>query len=148
MGAKMGMNGNLPPGVTDRDLPGNRYEDERFEEFCEKVTKSMEEYGIDIDDIVRCWEWGVDIYIQVRVNARMDLARIAARGRAHYRRVLNIAKSGGVDESQDLEITRMPRRWLKNRTKRELIEYLVICRKGRNDLKKQVDDLLGKLRGP
>ena len=43
---------NLPPGVSDRDLPGNSPEDERFEKLFDAILAS----GLSADDARRRWE--------------------------------------------------------------------------------------------
>ena len=53
-----GMLSNLPPGVTENDLPGNRPEDEEWDKFYEKVDNDTIEMKLYVDQATTIWEMG------------------------------------------------------------------------------------------
>lgn len=59
------MSSNLPPGVTDGMIPGNRAEDADWETFHEVIDKEVEAYGLSIQDAIRIWVLGVHTWRQI-----------------------------------------------------------------------------------
>lgn len=59
---EMGLS-NLPPGVRDCDIPGNRPEDAEYEDFCDRLFAWLDNAQIQFDDtqfsIVAnsAWDW-------------------------------------------------------------------------------------------
>lgn len=49
------MSSNLPPGVTENMIPGNRPEDEDEEKFWEAFFRKADEAGITGDLVDRGW---------------------------------------------------------------------------------------------
>ena len=50
---------NLPPGVTDNMIPGNRPEDKEWDEFHEWIDEIAEVYGI----------WNADDFMDIILEA-------------------------------------------------------------------------------
>ena len=71
------MSSNLPPGVTDSMLPGNRPEDIEWDKFFDWATQQL--MTLDVDDAYRAVKIGIagvqaettDIYKMLRA-ARAD----------------------------------------------------------------------------
>ena len=59
------MNNNLPPGVNDYDIPGNRTEDLEWESFFDEVVRDSDKFAIDISDIYKIWKNGLSKYLEV-----------------------------------------------------------------------------------
>lgn len=53
---------NLPPGVTDSMIPGNRPEDEEWDSFLEEVTRDTDENGMTVLRARKVWQAGMKVY--------------------------------------------------------------------------------------
>ena len=53
------MSSNLPPGVTDNMLPGNRPEDLQWDEVLEWAANELSESGLDPDEVQRAVVIGI-----------------------------------------------------------------------------------------
>lgn len=53
------MLSNLPPGVTDFMTPGNRPEDQEWEEFCEWAIEKMRTSGLTVEELRAILENGL-----------------------------------------------------------------------------------------
>ncbi len=65
-------NSNLPPGVTDNNIPGNEPEGE-FAAFYESVDSSIESNGLLPDDAHEVWRLGMQEYRNIKVKGRGTL---------------------------------------------------------------------------
>lgn len=45
------MHANLPPGVREIDIPGNRQDDELYDRVCEAVSHLCTIHGYDSEDL-------------------------------------------------------------------------------------------------
>lgn len=61
-------NGNLPPGVTVNDLPGNRPIDEEWDKFYEEVDGDCDEMSLYPDQARIIWKMGKVAYMIYREN--------------------------------------------------------------------------------
>ena len=52
---------NLPPGVTDADIPGNRPEDREWEEFHEWIDEVAAEHGYSPEQLKALITDGVNL---------------------------------------------------------------------------------------
>jgi hypothetical protein len=52
------MSSNLPPGVTESMIPGNRPEDEGWERFHEQIDDDCYELALDVEQAQVVWELG------------------------------------------------------------------------------------------
>jgi hypothetical protein len=50
---------NLPPGVSDNMIPGNRAEDEAWERFHEKLDADCTREGLDWEGALQVWKYGM-----------------------------------------------------------------------------------------
>lgn len=53
---------NLPPGVSDSDIPGNRPEDVAFENLVERIERDLEARGLGVDDANWIWTAGIRLW--------------------------------------------------------------------------------------
>lgn len=60
------MTSNLPPGVTESMIPGNRPEDEAWETFHDEIDKDCVEEGFSDQDAWLAWKFGVGIIRSMR----------------------------------------------------------------------------------
>jgi len=58
------MSDNLPPGVTESMIPGNRPEDESWDNFYENVDRDCKEHGFSDIDATTVWILGISVYRQ------------------------------------------------------------------------------------
>jgi len=52
------MSSNLPPGVTENMIPGNRPEDEAWDDFHAKIDDDCTEMALTPDEAQEIWELG------------------------------------------------------------------------------------------
>ena len=52
------MLSNLPPGVTEHDLPGNRPQDIEWDNFYQKFDADCDEMNLYVDKVETIWEMG------------------------------------------------------------------------------------------
>lgn len=55
------LNDNLPPGVTENMIPGNRTEDAEWEYFHEAVDKDCEKHEFTPEEAWETWRLGVAV---------------------------------------------------------------------------------------
>ena len=60
------MSSNLPPGVTESMLPGNRPEDMSWERFHEWLDAEIEGNNLSLDDAYIIWRMGLTAYKTAR----------------------------------------------------------------------------------
>jgi hypothetical protein len=58
---------NLPPGCRESDLPGNSPEDDRYEDWLERVNDALAAVGVDwgklnTEQFLLVHEWACDYY--------------------------------------------------------------------------------------
>lgn len=53
------MASNLPPGVTDSMIPGNRPEDEAWETFHEEIDVDCDIHSLTVEEAYTAWEKGL-----------------------------------------------------------------------------------------
>ena len=53
---------NLPPGVSDSDIPGNRPEDAMFENFVERIERDLDQRNLDTDAANWIWTAGIRLW--------------------------------------------------------------------------------------
>ena len=53
------MASNLPPGCSPSDIPGNRPEDEAWEQVFDAITRDADERGMTPADVMTAWRMGV-----------------------------------------------------------------------------------------
>lgn len=57
---------NLPPGVTDSMIPGNRPEDEAWEQLHEGIGEDATEHNMTSMDVMLAWKIGLKAYQEAR----------------------------------------------------------------------------------
>jgi len=83
------MYSNLPPGVTEHDIPGNTDQDVEFERALEHITCTLNEKNISESEIITIWNLGLLAYEDMG-SVGMDLmprsisSRIINRARRIY----------------------------------------------------------------
>ena len=60
------MSSNLPPGVTDSMILGNRPEDIAWEYVHDRIDDDSNSEGLDPEDALFIWENGVELYRATR----------------------------------------------------------------------------------
>ena len=53
------MSSNLPPGVTESMIPGNRPEDAAWDAVWEDITGEAIDANLSADDVRRVWDLGI-----------------------------------------------------------------------------------------
>lgn len=74
------MLSNLPPGVTESMLPGNRPEDQEWDEFCDWAIERMSCSNLSIEQLRTALRNGIEI-------AEDDAAKDRAQHREHENRL-------------------------------------------------------------
>jgi hypothetical protein len=64
---------NLPPGVSDSDIPGNRPEDEAWEKVHELLDSEASVYGWGPEEAREMLWWGVLVYRNIRERSKERL---------------------------------------------------------------------------
>lgn len=60
------MSSNLPPGVSESDIPGNRPEDIAWEHLHEKIDSDSSDHGLTDMDARMAWEMGLYAFVRAR----------------------------------------------------------------------------------
>lgn len=60
------MSSNLPPGVTESMIPGNRPEDMAWESFYEWLDGECAEHGIDVNEAGVIFKQGLAFYLETK----------------------------------------------------------------------------------
>lgn len=55
---------NLPPGVNENDIPGNRPEDDAWEKLHEEIDDDSNEYGLADMEAWTAWKLGLAAYLK------------------------------------------------------------------------------------
>lgn len=70
------MRSNLPPGVTEAMLPGNRPEDSAWELLHSRIDEDCAQHSMSDMDALMAWEFGIAAYNtarKLRVNFLHDI---------------------------------------------------------------------------
>lgn len=54
---------NLPPGVSESDIPGNRPEDLAWDKFFEKIDVDCNNNHLNVFDAIAVWNTGLSQWI-------------------------------------------------------------------------------------
>ncbi len=74
---------NLPPGCSPNDIPGNRPEDEAWDDLVQQISRCADAFGWDAATTQKVWKAGVSYAIGTlqchncgeTLNLRTDVAR-------------------------------------------------------------------------
>jgi len=73
------MPSNLPPGVSDSDIPGNRPEDMAWERLHECIDDVISREGMSDMDAWVAWKLGVDAWKAAKANGAKFPRQVAIR---------------------------------------------------------------------
>ena len=66
------MSSNLPPGVTEGMIPGNRPEDIAWDEFYEWFEDQCCDHGITVDQAYEICKRGISVLCDKAIKERKD----------------------------------------------------------------------------
>lgn len=66
------MSSNLPPGISESDIPGNRPEDFEWEFFHEQIDNDCYDIGLTVEEARLAWSRGVDTITAIRNKEQRD----------------------------------------------------------------------------
>lgn len=60
------MPSNLPPGVTESMIPGNRPEDQAWERVHEDIDNDAAKHGLSDMEVAHAWKSGLAAYLALK----------------------------------------------------------------------------------
>ncbi len=83
---------NLPPGVTDNMIPGNRPEDMAWDDFCERALEQLANSGLSVDEAMSAVQFGIALAAVHQLNLE-ELGQLMAELATRHDAVVSAIKA-------------------------------------------------------